>query len=129
MANEDGIQNVMTSVAETVGGALGTVAGQADAIKAAHPHPVDEVRELVAKSGKKAAAATKTVKTRVKAAVKTVKKTARRATRKSAKVVKKARRAASAARKRTTKAARKTVRKTKKKAVKAVRRARRARRR
>jgi hypothetical protein len=120
MAKDDGIQNVMTGVAEAVGGALGSVAGQVDAIRAEHPHPVEEVREAIAGGEERVATIRRAARKRVKAAVRKTRKTVGRVKRRSAKVAKKARRTVSAARGRAVKAARKA----KKKAVRARRRRR-----
>ena len=44
------------TVAETVGRALGSIAGTFDSLQAQHPHPVDEAREALAAGGERAAA-------------------------------------------------------------------------
>src|SRR5689334_10294333 len=78
MSEHDAVGDVMMGVAESVGRAAGAVAGQVDAIRAEHPHPVEEAKEAVATGTAKVAAATKSAKARVKAAVKTAKRAVRR---------------------------------------------------
>jgi hypothetical protein len=129
MSKDDALQNVVTGVAEAVGGALGSIAGQVDAIKAEHPHPVEEVRGVIADGQARAATMTRTVKKRAKTAVKTTKKTVKRLTRRGAKVVKKASRKVAASRTRVVKKARKTANKARKAAKKAAARRARGRRR
>ncbi len=52
----DTSQPAIDTVAETVGRALGSIAGTFDSLQAQHPHPVDEAREALAAGRERAAA-------------------------------------------------------------------------
>jgi hypothetical protein len=47
--------DLLTGAAEMVGGALGTIAGAVDRLRADHPHPVDEAKEALAAGQKQVA--------------------------------------------------------------------------
>jgi hypothetical protein len=143
MAKRENDGGATVAVAEAVGRALGMVAGTADALKAQHPHPVDEamaalaagqvrLAEATEAAGDQAASALTSAKTVVartrKAATKaraSAAKTQRRGTKVMArakkttkKVVKRARKTARAA----VKQAKKTTRRAVKGAKKVMRR-------
>jgi hypothetical protein len=66
-------QSTVTSVAETVGQALGKVAASLDAVAEQHPHPIDEMRDVMVASQERIAEVSDAAKTQVQAAVKKTK--------------------------------------------------------
>ena len=55
MAETKSSSDLLTGAAEIVGGALGTIAGAVDRLRADHPHPVDEAKEALAAGQKQVA--------------------------------------------------------------------------
>jgi hypothetical protein len=122
--------DLLTGAAEMVGGALGTVAGTIDRLRADHPDPVQEAKEALAAgearlTGLAAEARNRTsaVVEATKAAVKKVRRGAAQSRGKSSKITKKAKQAA----RKTVKRGKKVVGRARKAAVKGRARARRAR--
>jgi hypothetical protein len=82
--------DTLDRAAETIGHALGSIAGRIDSLQAQHPHPVEEAREALAAGQEKVARVASKAGTRAgvviekaKAAVRRTKKAATRARRKS----------------------------------------------
>jgi hypothetical protein len=69
--------------AETVGQALGTVAGKIESLQAEHPHPVDEAREALAAVAAEAGTRAAPMIQKVKAVARRAKKAATQTRRKS----------------------------------------------
>jgi hypothetical protein len=110
------------NVAETVGRALGTVVGKAEAVVAAHPNPMGEARELVSAGQEKVDA----VRARAEKAVDSAKQMVDRATTGATRAAATARKATSRARataSRTAATVRRAVKAPARPAANAVRRA------
>ena len=112
---------LITGAAEVVGGALGTIAGTIDRLKADHPHPVQEAKDALAAGQAQltgfagdARDRTSAVIEATKGAITTVRRQAVQTKRKGRKIVKKTKQAARKTVKTTKQAARKTVKRAKK---------------
>lgn len=71
MKNSKG--ELLTGAAEIVGGALGTIAGTVDRLKADHPHPVDEAKEVLDAGQQKIAQVAADMSNRATAVIKATK--------------------------------------------------------
>ena len=108
--------DLLTGAAEIVGGALGTIVGAVDRLRADHPNPVEEAKEALAAGQKQVARVAAEASERATVMIDATKAAIKKVRKKSASV--RARAAQPPPKKKTAKPAKRAAKKTAKKAAK-----------